>query len=97
MLGLGQVIRPGVNWRSNETRLIQVYMIEIVGISRPHSGTSSALNSNPSQQRYPIEKHGELTDLIGSLLEADGGSRCRAETHPTDFPVVGCGRGSGRY
>ncbi len=54
MLGLGQVIRPGVNWRSNETRLIQVYMIEIVGISRPHSGTSSALNSNPSQQRISL-------------------------------------------
>ena len=27
---------------------------------------------------YPIEKHGEITDLIGSLLEADRGSRCRA-------------------
>ena len=81
MLGLGQVIRPGVNRRSNETRLIQVYMIEIVGISRPHSGTSSALNSNPSQQRYPIDKDSEIIDLMGSILEADEGSRCPAETH----------------
>ena len=39
------------------------------------------MNSDPTHSAYPIEKHGEITDPIGSLLEADGGSRCRAETH----------------
>jgi hypothetical protein len=36
---------------------------------------------------YPIDEVYETVDLMGSLLEADRGSRCRAETHTPDEPA----------
>jgi hypothetical protein len=37
----------------------------------------------PSGDGYPIDLAEEIIDLAGSFLEADRGSQCRAETHPT--------------
>ena len=61
-------------------RLIRVYLIEIMGVSRVHSKIRSALTSDPPGGVYPINKAEEIVDLMGSLLGADRGSRCRAET-----------------
>lgn len=61
-------------------RLFSVYLIEIMSVSGVHSATSSAFNNAPSWNAYPADKVNEIVDWVGSLLESDQGSRCRAET-----------------
>jgi hypothetical protein len=46
-------------------------------------GTGVGIALTPPCDAYPIDKAQEIVDLTGSPLDADRGSRCRAEIQPT--------------